>query len=405
METLSIIFVLLLTTRGVGAIAARFNQPVLVGELIAGLGLGVLISIYGQDVPILKLSENHHFMTMTDLGIFFLMLMGGLEMRPRELIESGFNSLIISISAMALPLVSGFVLAWVWLPETPLQFAQSLFVGTALAITAVPVTIKVLIDMDLLRTRMGKLIVSAAVMDDLLSLVLLSVLTAILNTGGVPSGAEISIIVVRVLVFLSAVFVLGKYVLPTVARRLSHTGVDEMEFSFLILSGAVFAFLAEALGLHFIMGAFAAGLFFNRQTINSEVYSDLRNKVSAITTGLFAPIFFASIGLELNLSAVTEIPLFLAMLIFVAFAGKLFGAAIPAIMTGIAPREAWGIGAAMSGRGAVELIIAGIALQAGLFEQGSVSSPVVENLFSAIVIVAVITTLMAPIGLRYILKR
>jgi Kef-type K+ transport system membrane component KefB len=404
METLWIILVLLVATRLCGAIASQIKQPVLVGEIIAGVGIGLIVGVSEVDIPMLNLSDNHHFMALSDLGIFFIMLLGGVEMRPRELVESRFASVVVATSAMALPLGGGFALAWFWLPETGLRFAQSLFVGTALAITAVPVTIKVLMDMQLLRSGIGKLIVSAAVFDDLLSLILLSVLVAILNTGSLPGGSELLMIFVRVLFFLGVVWFLGKFVMPSIGRFVANLGVEEMEFSFLLVTGVIFSILAELLGLHFILGAFAAGLFFGQQTISQEVYDDLRRKLAAITTGFLAPIFFASIGLELNLDAVVEVPLFLSILIVIAFLGKLVGAAIPAMLLGISPRDAWAVGTAMSARGAVELIIAGIALRAGLFELGVGTSPIVDNLFSSVVIVAIVTTLVAPIGLRIILS-
>ena len=404
METLWIILVLLVATRLCGAIASQLKQPVLVGEIIAGVGLGLVVGVLAIDIPMLNLSENHHFMALSDLGIFFIMLLGGVEMRPRELVESRFVSVVVATSAMALPLAGGFTLGWLWLPESDLRFAQSLFIGTALAITAVPVTIKVLMDMQLLRSGIGKLIVSAAVFDDLLSLILLSVLIAILNTGSLPGGNEFLMIFVRVLFFLGLVWFLGKFVMPPIGRFITTLGVEEMEFSFLLVMGAIFAILAELLGLHYILGAFAAGLFFGQQTISQEVYDDLRKKLAAITTGFLAPIFFASIGLELNLDAVVEVPLFLGILIVIAFLGKLVGAAIPAMLLGISPRDAWAVGTAMSARGAVELIIAGIALRAGLFESGLGTSPIVDNLFSSVVIVAIVTTLVAPIGLRLILS-
>lgn len=406
METISIILVLLVATRLCGAIAVRLRQPVLLGELVAGIALGLLLRLLATDIPVLgDLSESHHFMALTDLGIFFLMLLGGIEMHPRELIESSVTSVIVATSAMILPLAAGFAVAWAWLPETDLRFAQALFVGIALAITAVPVAIKVLMDMHLLRTRVGKLIVSAAVIDDLLSLILLSILTAIISTGELPTGVDLLMLALRVLSFLAVVVFLGRIVLPPVARFTARLGLEEMEFSFLLVVGVAFAVLAEVLGLHFILGAFAAGLFFGHQTISEPVYEDVRRKVSAITTGFLAPIFFASIGLELDLAALAEVPVFLTVLVAVAFLGKFIGAAIPALFSGFTTREAAAVGTAMSARGAVELIIAGIALRAGLFNVGDDSSPVVENLFSSVVIVAVLTTIAAPIGLRVLLPQ
>lgn len=403
METLWIIFFLLVATRLCGAIAAKLNLPVLVGEIVAGVVIGVIVGWLGQEWDFFNLTSNHHFMTLADLGIFFLMLLGGVEMRPRELIEARFSSLVVATIAMLVPLVAGFSLAWYWLPDSELRFAQSFFVGTALAITAVPVTIKVLIDMQMLNSRIGKLIVSAAVIDDLLSLILLSVLTAILNTGRLPGGLEIIIILGKVILFISIVTLLGRWLVKPIARFLNRLGLEEMDFSFLLILGVVFALLAEELGLHFILGAFAAGLFFGQQTVNAEVYTDVRKKVTAITTGFLAPIFFASIGLKLDISAVVETPLFLLSLVTIAFLGKLIGAAIPCLLLGHTVRESTAVGVAMSSRGAVELIIAGIALNAGLFEVNTTGSVVVDNLFSSIVLVAVVTTLVAPIGLRILL--
>ncbi|GAA0620738.1 cation:proton antiporter [Halomonas beimenensis] len=400
METLLIVLVLLVATRLGGLIATRLGQPMLVGELIAGVALGLILAGFTLDPALIELGQEHHVMALTDLGIFFLMLLGGLEMRPRELVESGVRSMVVATCAMVLPLSAGFFVAWLWLPSSDLRFAQALFVGTALSITAVPVTIRVLMDMNRLNTRIGRLIVSAAVFDDLLSLVLLSILTATLGNGQFLEGLPLALIPLRVLAFVVLVYALGTFLMPPLARFVVGLGVEEMGFSFILVIGALFSLLAELLGLHFILGAFAAGLFFGRETVNSQLYDDLRHKVAAITNGFLAPIFFASIGLELELSAIREVPLFLLILIIVAFLGKLLGAALPARLFGIPAPEAWAIGTAMSARGAVELIIAGIALRAGLFDAGAADSAIVANLFSVVVLVAIVTTIAAPIGLR-----
>ncbi|MEJ2722598.1 MAG: cation:proton antiporter, partial [bacterium] len=151
-------------------------------------------------------------------------------------------------------------------------------------------------------------------------------------------------------------------------------------------------------------GAFVAGLFFGRRTIKPEVYEDVKSKVSAITTGFLAPIFFASIGMHLDLAAVGAVPGFLILLIVIAFASKLIGAAVPAILIGFGKRTALAVGIAMSSRGAVELIVAGVAKRAGLFDVANGQSPIVENMFSTIVIVAIVTTIIVPVGLRMVLK-
>ena len=180
---------------------------------------------------------------------------------------------------------------------------------------------------------------------------------------------------------------------------------EEFEFSILLVVALGFAVLAEELNLHFILGAFAAGLFFTKRTMSEDMFKAVKQRTSGITTGFLAPIFFASIGLHLDLSAFSSTPLFLLILVVVAVACKLIGAGLPAYWVGLPPRDSLVVGIGMSGRGAVELIIADIALRAGLFSQPDPAPAIVANLFSSIVIMAVLTTLMTPIGLRLILSR
>jgi Kef-type K+ transport system membrane component KefB len=159
--------------------------------------------------------------------------------------------------------------------------------------------------------------------------------------------------------------------------------------------------LAEALGLHFIMGAFVAGLFFSRGTPDPDTFEDVKKKVSGITSGFLAPVFFASIGLHLSFAAFVDIPYFLALIIAVAIAGKVIGAGIAAAIVGLNTRDALTVGVGMSGRGAVELVVADVALRAGLFSAPDPTPPVVASLFSAIVIMAIATTLLMPMGLKW----
>ena len=177
----------------------------------------------------------------------------------------------------------------------------------------------------------------------------------------------------------------------------------EFEFTSLVLAALALAILAEWLGLHFILGVFAAGLLFERRFAGRENYEEVRKRVSAVTIGFLAPIFFASIGMRLDITALATIPLFVASLIVVAFVTKLIGAGLPAYLLGLSKRESLAVGVGMSARGAVELIIADIALEAGLFSQPE--SPIVANLFSAIVLVAVVTTAVMPFALRSVLAR
>lgn len=407
MEIFYILLILLGLTRLCGDLALRIGQPPLVGELIAGVALGLVVRGYPETFPVLaNLHDNSVFLAITDLGIFFLMLLGGLELRPRDLTQASGRSAIVAASAMLLPLGLGLSIGWFFLPGSNLRLAQAMFLGTAMAITAVPVAIRALMDLGLLDTTPGRMIVSAAVFDDVLSLILLAILTGVIRTGGMPEYADILMLLLKTIGFFALTTTVGWFLLPWLARHLARIGrLDELEFSFLVLIALGYAYLAEMLGLHFILGAFVAGLFFRRRTIAPETYEDVKGKVSGITTGFLAPIFFASIGLHLDLSAVTAVPLFIFILVVIAFVSKLVGAALPARVTGLSWTDATIVGVAMSGRGAVELVIADIALRAGLFDRPRPVPPVVEHMFSTIVLVAIVTTLMTPIVLRLVLSR
>jgi Kef-type K+ transport system membrane component KefB len=274
-----------------------------------------------------------------------------------------------------------------------------------MAITALPETVRALRDLGQLNTRLGRTVVSAAFLEDVLSLILLAVLTAVIKTGALPGFGRIVVVLLKIALFFAVTVAAGRYVLPWLGRRLERFVLEEFEFTMLLVIALGFALLAETLGMHFVLGAFMAGLFFSQRAIGEHVHRNVGDKVSAITTGFLAPVFFASIGLHLDLGAVTAVPLFLAVLLVIAFLGKLLGAGLPALWMGFSPRESLAVGTAMSARGAVELIVAGIALRAGLFLQPDPPPPVIEYMFSAIVIVAIVTTLAVPVLLRPMIGR
>jgi Kef-type K+ transport system membrane component KefB len=305
---------------------------------------------------------------------------------------------------MLLPLALGILLGWVWLPESDWKLVQSLFLGVALAITAVPVAVKVLMDLGRLESRVGQVVVAAAVLDDIFSLLLLAVLTSMISTSEAPSVASLGLIAVKTLLFIGIAGLAGRYLLPLLARWTRYVCVEYAEFTVVLLFGLGLAVLAEALGMHFLIGAFAAGVLFTRNTIDAEAYKRLRNQFEALTLGFFAPVFFASIGIHLDLTAAVEIPVFVAALLAFAIFGKLVGAGLAARLSGLDGREAVAVGAAMNARGAVEIIIADIALRAGLFAHPTPTPDVVRYLFSAVVIMAIVTTLMSPVMMRAALE-
>lgn len=402
MELFYVLLVLLIVTRVLGVVMHRIGQPPLVGEILGGVILGAIISQFSDTFPVLSgLPDNEVLQGITDLSMFFLMLLAGIALKPKELASSSGKAFIIALAGFIVPLGTGVALAWAFIPSSPYKFAQTLFVGTALAITAIPVAVRVLMDLGRLDTETGRTIVSAAVFDDIFSLILLTILVALLQTGNVPSAGELLVLGLKIGVFFAVTAVFGTYVFPYFGRWLIRVRVEELELSGLVVLALGYAVLAEVLGLHFIIGAFVAGLFFSRRVADAETYRAVEGKISGLTTGFLAPIFFASIGLHLDFTAVQQAPVFLLSLIAVAFFGKFFGAGLTAYALGYRRTSATALGAAMSARGAVELIVADVALRANLFARPDPPPPQVSALFSSIVIVAVVTTFVAPIIMRF----
>lgn len=406
MSIIYILLVLLIVTRFFGEISERLGQPALLGELLSGICLGMLVHHYNETFPILAgLSENEVFIAITELGIFFLMLLGGVELSPVKLLKASKGAFIVASGGLFVPFFLGLGFAYFILPSSDIQNAQALFLGTVMSVTAVPVSIKSLMDLGKLDSNIGQTIVSAAVIDDTLSLILLAVLTGFLESGQMPGFMALGLLLVKVLVFFILATLLGHFLFPFIGKILKKALIEEFEFSMLLIAAMAYALMAEALGMHFILGAFLAGLFFRRRTISHESYNDLLRKTKGITNGFLAPVFFASIGMHLSLAAIWEIPFFVIALIVIATIGKVFGAGLCAKAIGMDTRESFAVGVGMNARGAVELIIADIALKAGIFTLPEPVPPVIRFMFSAVVIMAIITTLLTPPALKYSFRK
>lgn len=404
MHLLYVLLILLVVTRIGAEIAVRLKQPALVGELLAGVLLGILVVAAPESAEaIAELDSDKTFQAVLDLAVFFLMLLAGIETQPRELARASGKALPVALGGMLLPFALGFLVGWWWLPRSEWHLAQSLFLGVALAITAVPVAVKVLMDLGQLKTPVGQAIVAAAVIDDLLSLILLAVLTAVISAEEAVTPGSLVLILANVAAFLAIALIAGRYLLPWLGDHLEKLSSDHSEMSLLIIFALALSVLAEFMHMHFLIGAFAAGVVFTRNVAGKSVHDRLKKQTEAITLGFLAPVFFASIGIHLDLSAVAAAPLFLLVLLMAAFAGKMVGTGLTARLVGFDSRDSLAIGAAMNARGAVEIIIADIALRAGLFDKPSPTPPAIEYLFSAIVIMAILTTLISPLALRRLL--
>jgi len=348
--------------------------------------------------------QSETYLSLVSLGMFFLMLLAGIRMEPLEFARTSKSAILIAIGGMLVPLGAGFALGLAVLPESPIKLIQSLFLGTALAITAVPVAVRIFMDLGQADSTVGKTVIAAALWDDLLSLFLLALMLAALGEGfaGSFEFEHAVLLLGKAALFFAVTIPVGFFVFPLVGRYLEHLHFPEVDFSMLLIAALAYAVFAEMMGLHFILGAFIAGMFFHPKVVAADVYARVEQQMSGITSGFLGPIFFVSIGLHLDFSGISQIPGFVIALVLIAFLSKLVGAGLPAFWLGLSKRESLMVGFGMSGRGAVELIVAGIALEAGLFLQPQPVPPVVAGLFSAIVVMALVTTIATPIILRWL---
>jgi Kef-type K+ transport system membrane component KefB len=402
-----IILILLVVTRVFAEFAERAKLPALVGELVAGIILGYLILRFQGLVPTLWSAANSElFVALADLGMFFLMLLAGIRMEPLDFAQSSKSAVLIALGGMFLPVSAGFVLGVLVLPDSPFKIAQCLFLGVALAITAVPVAVRMFMDLGGLESRVGKAVIAAALWDDVLSLFLMALLLAAIGNGGggAFSLAALLPVVGKVMLFFAITIPIGLFVFPFIGRHFRLLSFPEVDFSMLLIAALAYAVLAEYLELHLIIGAFMAGMFFHPKVVDAEIYERVEQQMSGLTRGFLAPIFFVSVGFHLDFSSVSEVPVFVIVLTLLALASKLIGSGFPAYWAGFSRRESVLVGVGMSGRGAVELVIAGVALEAGLFLQPDPPGVIVQSLFSAIVIMAIVTTVATPIVLRMLWK-
>jgi Kef-type K+ transport system membrane component KefB len=392
------VIIILVAARLLGELFQRIKQPTLVGELLAGMIVGP--SILG----IVKPDES--LTVLSDLAVFFLMFLAGLEMNPREIRRAGKSAAVLSIIAFSLPLLAGTYAASSLFGLTTVQ---SLFMGLLLSITAVPVSAIVLMEFGILKSRIGNTVITAAVINDIFSLIVLSIIFQITQTSGVGGGGggsgtgQINLEDLLASGIRIAAFIGGIFLVDILFRKTSHWLPDriapyfeklqtkEAAFGILLITTISISLLAQDIGLHFIIGTFFSGLIVYKEIIGKQNFDRVYDIISAITFGFFAPIFFAIIGIEMNAqSIVSSIPLFLVLLA-VAILTKVGGGFVGSRLVRFSKDESLAIGFLMNGRGMVELVIASIGFATGIIDL---------KLFSIAVAIGFITTIMAPIMSR-----
>jgi Kef-type K+ transport system membrane component KefB len=384
------ILLLLVVSRVAAELAERARQPAMIGEILAGLILGP--ALFGL------IHESPELTAIADIGLLMLVLLAGMEIELKQLFDAftGRN-LWISVMGFVVPLALGIGTG----AMLGLDANRTLFVGLCIAITALPVSIRILMDIGRLQTAVGQRIIGAAIANDVLALLVLGV---IVNANTTGAGwremlASAGMPIVKVVVFMAAVLLAGKAINKAAAmahldqtreaigRRLR---VKEPVFAVTLLFVIVFAALAEVLGLHFVVGAFFGSVLLNHELLGQQQFEQARKTASAVSMGFLAPLFFASIGLAFDPSGLTDLWLTLGVVI-VAFVGKIFAGRIGGWLAGMKPAESWALGMGLNARGIMELVVARIGLSSGLVGSG---------LFSVLVLMGMVTTIVTPMLLK-----
>jgi Kef-type K+ transport system membrane component KefB len=377
------LFLIMAVVWGTGMVFRRLKLPILLGELLAGLVFGPALFGVFQD--------NETIRVLAELGIFFLMLHAGLETNPKDLLHSSKASVAIAAGGVVLPLLLGYGVA-IYFGYSGIQAA---FIGLALSITAISVTTKIFKDFKFSKSKIAHLVMGAAIIDDIVAFLLLSIILGIVAGGGVIAPLEILWLVGKVVLFFGGVILAGTKFIPVFNKIFSDKGYKA--FTFTLIIALAFGVFAEQIGLHYILGAYLAGLFVKEEIIHPEVYRKIEDRLFGLSYSFLGPIFFVSLGFHVDFGVFSD-PVALPFLIAItaaAIIGKVVGAGGMAYFSGQKTKESMIVGFSMNGRGAVELILAVIGLELGLID---------ETIFSVLVFMAFFTTLMTPIILKYLLK-
>ncbi len=381
------ISLLILAARLGGLISKRLNQPAVLGELLAGVLLGpTLLGFF--TLP--WFTDSHlpeNIAHLSELGVIFLMFLAGVEIDLGEMLKTGKAAALAGTLGVVVPIVLGTGAA--------LMFAfgslEAFFLGIVLSATSVSISAQTLLELNVLRRRESLTLLGAAVFDDILVILVLSVFLALGASSGASQGiGAVAAVLGRMALYLILATLLSLWLIPPLLARIRRLEVQHGVISATIVLALLFAWSAEVLGgVAAITGAFLVGLAFGRSSLRHEIEHGL----AALTYGFFVPLFFVSIGLNADVRTVTgSYALFAVVLILVAIVSKIVGSGAGAWWGGLTRTESLRLGLGMVSRGEVGLIVASVGLSHGLLD---------DQMFAQIVLVVLATTLVTPLLLRW----
>lgn len=398
------LLLLVLVGRLLGEVMQRLRQPAVMGQLLAGVLLGP--SVFGALLPAWQhavFPDNEAQKKMLDavseLGVLLLLLSTGLETDLGLVRRMKRMAIFASAGGMIIPFACGFALGWHLpdnlLPHPEARLVTSLFIGTALSISSVKVVAMVIREVDYLRRNIGQIILAAAILDDTTGWIIIAAIAGLGASGTVDLG-HLSFSLGGTLLFIVLCFTVGKRAVAVAIRWTNDRFTSEMPvLSAILVITFVLALATDKLGVHTALGAFMAGVMIGQSPILTE---QIEAQLRGLIVALFAPVFFGVAGLSVDLTILFDWRMLglVAGLILIASIGKFSGCFLGGRLGGMSSAEALALATGMNARGSTEIIVASIGLSLGVLS---------KDLFTMVVIMALITTLIMPPVLRRALVR
>ena len=387
------IAIVLISTKCLGLVTKRFHMPQVVGALVAGLIIGP--ACLNLSSIMLVGESNSMIHSLSEIGVIVLMFSAGLETDIQKLKKSGLASLVIALLGVIVPCVGGALIAHFFTYSTGITaeaaMYRNIFIGVILTATSVSITVETLREMGKLSTDAGNAILGAAVIDDVLGIIALTIITTLGGQNGGGETPSIGLVLLKILLFfvfaIVVAFVFGKLYYKWTENAAPQRRYGIMALAFCLL----FAFASEYFfGVADITGAYVAGLAISV----SPKIEYISKRVETVSYMFLSPIFFASIGLEVVLPKMTgKIIVFSVLLCIVAVLSKVIGCGLGAKLMRYTSKESLQIGVGMISRGEVALIVASKGMAVGLMSQ---------DLYGPVIITVVITTIVTPILLKVV---
>ena len=384
MEFLGTLCLVLITTSLAGHFSRRIGVPAVIGQLLVGILIGPAV---------LGWVHNNAFMhTFSEIGVIILMFIAGLESDLGMLKKYFKPALAVAFSGVVFPVVLIYFFGKLF----HFSFEQAIFLGVTFSATSVSISVEVLKELKRLKSKEGTTILGAAVIDDIISVIILSVLVSMFsNVAKAQGGHHSSNLWMSFLLdalYFVMIFFLFEWIAPKMMRLGEHLKVASSVTLMSIVLCLGMAWLAEQVGLSDVVGAFFAGVAIAQTPYKQEVDSN----IEPIGYAVFIPVFFVSIGLSISFKGMQNDILFIVLLIIIAILGKQIGCGFGAKMFGLTWNEANIVGAGMVSRGEMALVVANVALNAGVIDASH---------YTAMIVVTVITTLIAPVILKIYIQR